>query len=70
MDRLVTEFMNLLFSQGYRAWKGEQLLASGLFFFPTFLQLHENRLARSFPALKGWKKASPSFSRRPLPAAV
>ena len=41
-----------------------------LFFFPTFSQLEGNRLARSFRALKGWRKASPSFSRRPLLAAV
>ena len=39
VDRLPTEFTNLLFSEGYRAWKGEKLLASVLFFFPTFSQL-------------------------------
>ena len=70
VDRLVTEFMNLLFSEGHRAWKGEKLLASVLFFFPTFSQLEGNRLARSFRALKGWRQASPSFSRRTLLAAV
>ena len=47
MDRLRTEFMNLLFSQGHRAWNGEKLLASVLFFFPTFSQLERNRLDRS-----------------------
>ena len=71
MDRLLTEFMNLLFFfRGPRAWKGEKLLGSVLFFFPTFSQLEGNRLARSFRAPKGCRKASPSFSRRPLPAAV
>ena len=39
VDRLLTEFMNLLCSEGHRAWKGEKLLASVLFFFPTFSQL-------------------------------
>ena len=52
VDRLLTEFMNLLFFRGHRAWKGEKLLASVLFFFPTFSQLEENRLAPSFRALK------------------
>ena len=63
VDRLLTEFMNLLSSEGHRAWNGEKLLASVLFFFPTLSQLDGNRLARSFRAL-------PSFSRRPLLAAV
>ena len=62
--------MNLIFSEGHWAWKGKTLLASVLFFFPTFSQLEETRLARSFRALEHWKKASPSFSRRTLPAAV
>ena len=62
--------MNLLFSEAHQAWNSEKLLASVLFFFPTFSQLEENRLARSFRAIKGWKKAFPSFSRRPSPAAV
>ena len=70
VDRLLTEFTNLPFSEGHRAWKGDKLLASVLFFFPTFSQLEGARLARSFRALKGWNKASPSFSRRPLPVAV
>ena len=48
VDRLLTEFMNLLFSEGHRAWKGENLLASVFFFFPTFSKLEGNRLARSF----------------------
>ena len=70
VDRLLTELMNLFFSDGHRAWKSDKLLASVLFFFPTFSQLEGSRLARSFPALKGWNKASPGFSRRPLPTAV
>ena len=53
--------MNLLFSEGHRAWKGKKLLASVLFFFPTFSQLGRNRLARSFRALKGWKKGVSEF---------
>ena len=45
-------------------WKGEKL-----FFFPTFSQLEGNRLARSFRALKGWRKVffettAPSSSMR------
>ena len=70
VDRLLTEFTNLLFSEGHGAGKSEKLLASFLFFFPTFSQLEEDRLARSFRELKGLKKASPSFSRRPRSAAV
>ena len=37
VDRLLMEFMNLQFSEGRRAWKGEKLLASGpLFSFEPF----------------------------------
>ena len=66
MSHEVTEFMNMLFPEGHQAWKGEKLLTSVLFFFPTFSQLEGNRPSRSFRALEGWKLASPSFSRRPL----
>ena len=57
LDRPLVGFMSL---QDHRAWKGDKLLA----------RLDGNQLAPSFPTLKGWKKASPSFSRRPRPAAV
>ena len=46
--RHLSEFMNLLSSEGHRGWKGEKLLASVLFCFPTFSHLEGHRLARSF----------------------
>ena len=70
VDRLLSKFMNLLFSEGHRAWRGEKMLASVPFFCPSFSQLEGNRPARSFRTLKGLREASPSFSRRTLPSAV
>ena len=69
VDRLLSKFMNLLFPEGHRAWKGEKLLASLPFFFPTFSQLEGTRLARSFRTLKGWSKASPSFFETTAPGS-
>ena len=48
MERLLTEFMFFLLSEGHQVWKGEKLVACVLFFF----QLVGNRLARSFRALE------------------
>ena len=69
LDRLLTKFMNLFFSEGHRAWKGEKLLANVIFFFPTFSHVEGNRQAGTFRYLNGLGKASPSFPRRPLLAA-
>ena len=54
VDRLLTESMNLLFSEGHRAWKDVS----------TFSPLEGNRLARSFRALEAWRKTSPSLDHR------
>ena len=66
VDRLLTEFMNLLSSEGHRAWKGEKLLASVLSFFPTCSQLERN--GSELPSLQRMeKKASSEFFETTAP---
>ncbi len=64
VDEEATGYMNHLFGQGVKAWRGEKLVA-GLCFYSRCC-----RLPRSIRCLKGWQKASPSQSRRPLALPV
>ena len=50
VGRLLTEYMNLLFSEGHRAWNGEKQLASVLFFFPTSSKLEGRSTGSKLPS--------------------
>ena len=49
---------------------GEVLLAGLLFFQPQYRKLGGQKLARSWRALKGWRKKAPTRSRRPSPRMI
>ncbi|CAK0791289.1 unnamed protein product [Prorocentrum cordatum] len=66
----LVEYMNEEFLKGVKAWRGEKLLAGLMFFYPDFGRLGGLRLPRSWRCLKGWKKLSPSRSRKPLVFAI
>ena len=69
VDDLMCRFMNQHFLVGRKPWKGEKAMASLLCFQPAVAR-HSSELVRSWRALKGWKKLSPSFSRHPRVWAI
>ena len=69
VDDLMCRFMNQHFLVGRKPWKGEKAMASLLCFQPAVAR-HSSELVRSWRALKGWKKLSPSFSRHPKVGAI
>jgi hypothetical protein len=66
MDELLVRYMNELFETGNKSWKGEKLVAALCFFSPQFGRHGALHIPRAIRCLKGWQKASPSRSRRPL----
>ena len=58
MDAAIVQYLNQSYSQGRPVIDGEVLLAGLLFFQPQYGKLGGQELARSWRALKGWKKAS------------
>ena len=70
VDSHFTRYMNHLFAEGHRSWKGQKLLAAIMFTSHQLGKGSTARLPRSMRSLKGWQSASPSRSRRPLALAV
>ncbi|CAK0800111.1 unnamed protein product, partial [Prorocentrum cordatum] len=70
LDGQLVEYMNEEFLKGVKAWRGEKLLAGLMFFHPDFGRLGGLHLPKSLRCLKGWKKLSPSRSRKPLVFAI
>ncbi|CAK0904439.1 unnamed protein product [Prorocentrum cordatum] len=62
----LTDFVNYEFGQGHKNWRGEKLLAGIIFHSPRYGKNGYDKLPRTLRALKGWRRASPSRSRRPL----
>ena len=70
VDALLVAFMNSMYQEGHRSWKGERVFAGLLCLAPQFGRYGTARLPRAIRALKGWRRLTPSFSRRPLTWAV
>ncbi|CAK0841912.1 unnamed protein product, partial [Prorocentrum cordatum] len=66
LDAALVSFMNHEFESGHKSWRGEKLLAGVIFHRTQYGRHGADHLPRSLRALKGWCKASPSHSRRPL----
>ncbi|CAK0895503.1 unnamed protein product, partial [Prorocentrum cordatum] len=66
LDAALVFFMNREFESGHKSWRGEKLLAGVIFHRPQYGRHGADHLPRSLRALKGWCKASPSHSRRPM----
>ena len=64
------QYLNTSYSQGRPVSDGELLLAGLLFFQPRYGKLGGQQFARSWRALNGWRKRSPTRSRRPLPRMI
>ena len=62
LDDGLAQWMNTMYASGW--------VASLLFFLPEYGKAGDKSIPRSLRCLKGWRKLSPSFSRRPLTRPV
>lgn len=67
VDQAVVGHFNRLYLAGFNAYRGEKMLASLLHHFPEYGRLGPKGLPRGWRSLKGWRRLTPGFSRRPLP---
>ena len=65
MDSAPSRWMNMRYVDGFRAWQSERLIASLL-----FSATRNKFVPRTLRCPKGWRKVSPSFSRKPQPWTV
>ena len=70
VDAVIVLYLNMSYSEGRPVSDGEVLLAGLLFFQTQYGKLRGQKLARSWRALKGWRKRAPTRSRRPLPRMI
>ena len=66
-EDILLSFFDRLFHQGLPATHGEKLLAAVSFFLPDIFRSSVVSLPRAARALKGWRKATPTATRLPLP---
>jgi hypothetical protein len=67
LDKQFVIWMNRTFAAGLKAWAGEKALAALMLFAPEAIQ---PGIPRSVRALRGWRKMSPGFSKRPRNWAI
>jgi len=67
LDSHLVTFFNRQFLAGEQADQGEKLMASIMHAHPAFGRYGSRKLARSWRALKGWRKLTPARSRVALP---
>ena len=65
LDGALVAYMDELFLQGQQPDRGETLMARILWKMPEFGRYGRRKLARSWRAIKGWRKKCPARSRRP-----
>ncbi|CAK0861934.1 unnamed protein product [Prorocentrum cordatum] len=70
LDVKLVEYMNKLFLEGVKSWRGEKLIAAMMFFHPDYGKSGGLYMPRALRTLKGWKRLSPSRSRKPLVFAI
>ena len=70
LDRLLVDYMNLLYLKGHQAYKADRLAASILHHYPQYGRHGDSKLPRLWRALKGFKKLCPAKSRLAYPLAI
>ena len=70
LDAALVAYMDELFLQGHQPDYGETLMAAVLWKMPEFGRHGQKKLARSWRALKGWRKKCPARTRRPHALAL
>ena len=61
----MAKVLNVYFLEGHPPAKGETTLAALMWKFPSYGRFEAKRLARSWRAMKGWRRRAPARSRRP-----
>lgn len=67
VDAALVSWFSALWLGGHQAYRGEWCLAALLHKMPEFGRGGPRSVARAWRALKGWRKLTPSRSRRPHP---
>eukprot|EP00973_Karenia_brevis_P092068 12410578-Karenia_brevis.AAC.1 len=70
MDLIVLMYLDGLYFRGNSPGDGDKLFASLKFFLRSEGLGGEKVLARSFRAVRGWRKVTPVFQRLPVPWVV
>ena len=70
LDRLLVDYMNLLYLEGHQAYKADRLAASILHHYPQYGRHGDSKLPRLWRALKGFRKLCPGKSRLAYPLAI
>ncbi|CAE7411650.1 unnamed protein product [Symbiodinium sp. KB8] len=70
LDGSIARYLNSLFWQGEKPYRGEKFLAGWMHRHPQFGRVGDQKLARSWRALKGWRRLCPSGSRKPMPLGL
>ena len=69
-DRMLVEVFNKAFLAGHQSDKGDRMIASFMHRFPQFGRKGNQKLPRTWRALKGWRKLTPRTARYGLPWMV
>eukprot|EP00435_Cladocopium_sp_Y103_P034787 s2991_g9.t1 len=70
LDRMVVDYMNRLYVQGFQVYKADRLAAAILHFYPAFGRMGSLKLPRMWRALKGYRKLCPGKSRLAYPLPI
>ena len=67
LDKHLTQYLNVKFSQGADLGYGQKLCAAVKFSLPEFGKNGKERLPRAAQTMQGWRKRNPPRARLPLP---
>jgi hypothetical protein len=67
VDAALVQFFTSEYFKGAHPSRGERTLAALMMLEPEFSQMGRRRVPRAWRALRGWKKLTPTVTRKPLP---
>ena len=70
IDKEIVKYMNKLWLKGVKAHTGNHLLAGWIHKFAEFSKAGRRSIPRSWRALKGWRRLTPTRSRKAFPLGV
>ena len=70
LDRILADYLTMLYVQGYQAYRGDRLGAAILHYHPEFGRLGSLKLPRMWRSIKGFRKLCPGKSRLAYPLPI
>ena len=67
VDAALVQFFTSEYFKGAHPSRGERTLAALMMLEPEFSQMGRRRVPRAWRALRGWKKLTPTVTRKPMP---